>query len=180
MPDFSPKPVSTEIKCRIMHNVVALVSDHVHSAKMKSIYIPVLENAGLTEIRPSIEYVHGLPMQRGEGLTYFQNYGIRLRYDLKYFEKEEPHYICATSESIENFIDDMLIPEYILAVRATDPNNSPDICRMFGEAMMLLETREHGFMLDARDPNNIYQAYVWISTIVGDIERKQNEPQRKA
>ena len=87
--------------------------------------------------------------------------------------------ICATSEVIENFIDNMLIPEYILAVRTTDSNNSPDICRMFSETMMLLETTEHGFMLDGGDPNKIYQAYIWISTIARDIERKQNEPQRK-
>ena len=179
MPYFSPKPVSTEPKCRIMHNVVALVSDDVHSAMIKSIYIPVLERAGLREVHPSIEYVHGLPVQQGEGYTYFQNYGIRLRYAFNHFEQELPHYICATSEAIQDFIDNMLIPEYILAVRTTDPNNSPGICRMFNEAMMFLET-QHGFMLDGSDPNKIYQAYIWISTIAGDIERKQNEPQRKA
>ena len=178
MPDFSPASAPADRKYKIMHNVVALVSDDVHSAMIKSMYIPVLESAGLGEVRPSIEYVHGLPVQKGEGYTYFQNYGLRLRYAFNHSAQEQPHYICITSPMLQEFMDNGFVPEYILAVLTTSPSNSPGISRIFGEAMMALKT-DNGFMLDGSDPSKIYQAYIWISTIARDIERKQNEPQRK-
>lgn len=169
----------SETKLRIFPKVVALVSDDTLSSMIKSIYLPNFEASGIRLVRPSVKYYDKLFVQHGEGSTYFNEFGIKILFDTNELGLNQRQVICVNSGIIQDFADDGFAPEYILVVYSAPLKNNPAMSKMLTEKMKYFDDRKL-CAVNARDPNSIYSGHAWISSILSEMERNQNEPQRKA